>query len=221
MGSTIRPIGDVPSIRDEVERLLAAAIISGELEPAQLVTAPNLATRFEVSATPVREAMINLEKRGLVESVRYKGFRIRGMDDSELREIVEVRQWLEGPAMALVARGADRERIGSFRERADDIVAAALESDLTRFLDADHEFHLGLLRLAGNARLLQVVTELRGKTRLVGLAGMSGTDELRTSADEHHTLLDLLLSGDGEGADLFMRRHIAHVLGWWSGKPES
>ncbi len=218
--SAIGPLGDVTSIRDAIVQALEAAIVTGELEAGALASAPELAGRFGVSPTPVREAMIDLEKRGFVESVRYQGFRIRGMDDRELRDIVQVRQWLEGPAMALAAREADRSSLEEFRGGAQRIVEAAHSSDLKQFLDADTDFHLGLLRLSGNDRIVEVVAELRAKTRLVGLAGMTGTDELLGSAEEHELLLDLLIAGDAEGADLFIRRHVAHVLGWWSGRPE-
>src|SRR5690606_8605969 len=58
------PIRPSQSLRDRVESTLAAAIISGEMPPGELYSAPVLAARFQVSATPVREAMLNLEKRG-------------------------------------------------------------------------------------------------------------------------------------------------------------
>lgn len=61
------PIGKLrqaSSLRQQVEEEIAAAIVSGEMAPGELVSAPTLAARFEVSATPVREAMLNLEKRG-------------------------------------------------------------------------------------------------------------------------------------------------------------
>lgn len=221
MSSVIGPLGKVPSIRDAVEAALSEAIVSGELETGELVTAPNLAGRFGVSATPVREAMINLERRGLVDSVPQKGFRVLGMGSAEIEEIVRIRQWLEGPAMALVARVATRAEIESFREAAADTVAAARESDLGQFVAADNAFHLGLIALAGSPRLVDTIAELRGSMRHIGLSGMAGTDELRASAEDHHVLLDLLATGDAEGADLFTRRHISDVVGWWSGRTES
>jgi DNA-binding GntR family transcriptional regulator len=218
MSSAIRPLGKVPSIRDAVEAALDEAIASGELESGVLVTAPNLAGRFGVSATPVREAMINLERRGLVESVPQKGFRVLGMGSAEVQQILQIRGWLEAPAMALVARSASREQLEAMRPVADETVSAARESDLAHFVAVDNAFHLGLAALTGSPRLVELIAELRGRMRLVGLSGMSGTDELVASAEDHHVLLDLLLAGDAEGADLFTRRHIGDVVGWWSGR---
>ena len=64
------------SLREEITELLRAAVMAGELQPGVTYSAPSLAEQFGVSATPVREAMLDLEKEGLVEIVRNKGFRV-------------------------------------------------------------------------------------------------------------------------------------------------
>ncbi|WP_211659136.1 GntR family transcriptional regulator [Phytoactinopolyspora halophila] len=208
------------SLRSEVERKLSAAIVSGELEPGTLVTVPTLAAQFEVSATPVREAMLDLEKRGFVEPVRNKGFRVTHVGENDLREIVQVRRWLEVPAMRITAANFPAARLDEYRQMADRIVTAAAAADFPEYLAVDTAFHLSLLELTGNQRLVDMVAELRRQTRLVGLASLKDTVELERSAHEHHTLLDLLSSGQGEQAESLMHQHIGHVLGWWAGRPE-
>jgi DNA-binding GntR family transcriptional regulator len=213
-------VGPVGSLRAEVERSLSAAIISGELEPGTVVSVPALAAQFDVSATPVREAMLDLEKRGFVESVRNKGFRITDVGDDDLREIVQVRRWLEVPAVALVAGAFPAARLDEFRALAGRIIDAAAAGRLADYLAADTEFHLELLRLTGNERLVRLVGELRSQTRMVGLADLRDTVELEKSAHEHLVLLDLLVAGDSAAAEELMHRHIGHVVGWWAGRPE-
>ncbi len=208
------------SLRDTIEHSLSAAIISGELAPLTLVSVPTLAARFGVSATPVREAMLNLAKRGFVQPVRNKGFRVTNVSEQDLRELVQVRRWLEGPAMRIAAEILSGQPVDRFRALADTISAAAARSDFNEFLAADSEFHLALLELAGNERLLELVSELRRQTRLVGLATLSHTVELEMSANEHHVLLDLLVAGRGEDAEKLIFTHIGHVIGWWAGLPE-
>jgi DNA-binding GntR family transcriptional regulator len=219
-GPRFQRVGPVGSLRAEVERSLSAAIISGELEPGTVVSVPALAAQFDVSATPVREAMLDLEKRGFVESVRNKGFRITHVGDDDLREIVQVRRWLEVPAVALVAGAFPAERLDEFRALADRIIGAAADGRFADYLAADTEFHLELLRLAGNERLVRLVGELRSQTRMVGLADLRDTVELEKSAQEHLLLLDLLVAGDAAAAEELMHRHIGHVVGWWAGRPE-
>ena len=72
------------SIRERVGRALRAAIVSGEMEPGTVYSAPSLGARFGVSATPVREAMIDLVREGLVEIVPNKGFRVTAIDEADL-----------------------------------------------------------------------------------------------------------------------------------------
>ncbi|MFE1904847.1 GntR family transcriptional regulator, partial [Streptomyces gardneri] len=67
-------------LRDQVAHALRAALISGELRPGVVYSAPTLAEDFGISATPVREAMLDLAREGLVEPVRNKGFRVTEVD---------------------------------------------------------------------------------------------------------------------------------------------
>ncbi len=214
--TAIRQLEPPLSLRDTVEKSLSAAIISGELAPGSLVSVPTLAGRFGVSATPVREAMLNLEKRGFVEPVKNKGFRVTSVSEADLREIVQVRSWLETAAMQPVSDRLQTEPVDTYRALADGIVRAAENNDFASFLAADIAFHLALLGLTGNRRLVDMVSELRGQTRMVRLASMANTTELKQSADEHHQLLDLLVAGDVAEAEVLMHRHVGHVIEWWS-----
>ena len=218
--STIGPVAVSASLRGTVEDAVAAAIVSGELAPGTLVTAPTLAARFGVSATPVREAMLNLQKRGFVDAVRNKGFRITDVSEQDLWEIVRLRQQLEGPPMREIARTLQPEAAGELRVLAQEIVDAAGAADLPAYLAADMAFHLRLLELHGNRRLIAIVKDLRQQTRMVGLAGMIGSAQLARSAAEHHLLVDLLEQRDGRGAEALLTAHIGHVLGWWNGRSE-
>jgi len=218
--SAIVELSHPASLRDRVESSLASAIISGELEPGTLVSVPVLAAQFAVSATPVREAMLNLEKRGFVESVKNKGFKVTEVSAQDLREIAQLRSWLEAPAMRLVAERLRTESLEQYRELATRITESAARGDLEAYLAADSAFHTALLSLTENERLVELVTELRHQTRMVGLADLRPSEELLRSASEHQDLLDLLALGDGEAAERFMRHHIGHVLGWWAGLEE-
>lgn len=100
------------------------------------------------------------------------------------------------------------------------IVQAADLADIASYLLADADFHLSLLELFGNRRLVEMVRDLRQQTRMVGLVNMIGTDELARSAAEHHQLMDHLEQRDGRGAEQLLHSHIGHVLGWWNGRLE-
>ncbi|WP_353647754.1 GntR family transcriptional regulator [Nakamurella sp. A5-74] len=212
------PAGE--TLRARVSRELTAAVVSGELAAGTLVTVPTLAVQFGVSATPVREALLELEKRSFVEAVKNKGFRVTEVGSRELAELAEVRLLLEPPAMYRLAGHLPAQQAEEFRSLAAAMTTAIADADLATWLEADQRFHLGLTELLGNAMLVTVIGDLRGRTRLVGLAGMLASQELARSAEEHHELLDRLLTGDAAGAEALMRTHIGHTVGWWSGRAE-
>ncbi|MEU1629952.1 GntR family transcriptional regulator [Streptomyces sp. NPDC020096] len=203
-------------LRDKVADALHAALIAGELRPGVVYSAPALAADFGVSATPVREAMLDLAREGLVEPVRNKGFRITEMTESDLDQYTEIRALIEVPTVGRVASIADPERLRELRPVAEEIVTSARAHDLIGYLDADRRFHLGLLALAGNARLVESVDELRKRSRLYGLTRLDERGELVSSAEEHLELLDLVAAGDVEGAEACMARHLGHVRSLWA-----
>ncbi|EPH41554.1 GntR family transcriptional regulator [Streptomyces aurantiacus] len=203
-------------LRDQVAHALRAAMISGELRPGEVYSAPGLAEDFGVSATPVREAMLDLTREGLVEPVRNKGFRVTEVTEKDLDQYTEIRALIEIPTVGQVTRTATREELEALRPVAEEIVRAAREHDLIGYLEADRQFHLSLLALSGNDRLVETVGDLRKRTRLYGLSTLDERDRLIPSAEEHLELLELMLAGDAEGAEACMRRHLGHVRSLWA-----
>ena len=204
------------SLREQVEEALSSQIITGEIQPGAVLTAPSLG----VSATPVREALLTLQRRGFLEPIRNKGFRVTDVSLDELRQLAEVRLLLECPPMREIAGRIPSAAQTELREIAEEIVAAGAEGRLQDYLAADTRFHLLLIELVGNDHLTRLVRELRQQTRLGGLATLAESEVLVESSKEHARLLDLLASGDGEGAEALMRTHIGHVPGIWSGNRE-
>lgn len=205
------------SLRDEITQLLRAAVMAGELEPGMTYSAPSLAEQFGVSATPVREAMLDLDKEGLVEIVRNKGFRVTTPTAKELDDITELRALVEIPTIrALAERGVAPPDLARLRPLAAEIEAAAGRRDFVAHVALDLEFHLALLELAGNPRIVELVRSLRMHSRLYGLRDESHREALFASWHEHAELLDRIEAGDAEGAEAVMRSHIGHVRGIWA-----
>ncbi|HEV2784169.1 MAG TPA: GntR family transcriptional regulator [Actinophytocola sp.] len=204
------------SLREQVANALRAAMISGQLQPGVVYSAPALATTFGVSATPVREAMLDLAKEGLVEAVRNRGFRVTELSERDLDELTELRMLIEVPTTARLAGRLDRAAIAELRELSAAIEAGAAAGDLIAYLDADREFHLTLLGHAGNRHLVDLVGELRSRARLYGLGRLAESGVLVDSAREHTTLVELLERGDPDAAESLIRHHIQHVRGSWA-----
>ncbi len=207
-----------PSMRESIVGMLRAAVISGDLQPDTTYSAPTLAEQFGVSATPVREAMIDLSKEGLIEVVRNKGFRITEPTERDLDELVDIRMLIEVPVARRIAEsGVDRTRLEALRPLARAIEDAAEAHDLIGYVSADLDFHSALLALAGNTALVDTVRTLRARSRLYGIKALADAGALGDSAREHSAMVDLALAGDGPGMEELMRKHIGHVRGIWAG----
>jgi DNA-binding GntR family transcriptional regulator len=208
------------SLREEVANALRAALVAGQMRPGTVYSAPALAARFDVSATPVREAMLDLAKEGLVEVARNKGFRVTELSDDELDEITELRELIEVPTVTKLVGVVDPPAFVRLRPLALRIVESARAGDLIGYVEADRRFHLELLSLAGNTRLVETVGDLRKRSRLYGLTQLAQRGQLLASAEEHLRLLDLLDGNDAGAVEALMRHHLCHVRGSWAGRPE-
>ncbi|MFH8466368.1 GntR family transcriptional regulator [Streptomyces sp. NPDC017991] len=208
--------GKKPSYRERVADALRAALVAGELRPGEVHSAPALAARFGVSATPVREALLDLAKEGLVDTVPNKGFRVTAVSDKQLDEYTHIRSLIEIPTTVGLATSAVPADLAALRPVAQEIVTAAAAGDLIAYVEADVRFHLGLLALAGNEHLVAVVGDLRKRSRLYGLHALVEAGRLEASAEEHLEILDALVARDEEAVRAVMTRHLGHVRGLWA-----
>lgn len=205
------------SLREQALVIVRQAIVSGEIGPDEIYSASALASRLGVSNSPVREAMLTLVNQGILEPVRNRGFRIVPISEHDLDEIGEMRRMLEVPAVvALIDRARD-EDIEALRPVAAEIEAAARTGDVALFLETDRRFHLSLLALGGNTRLVETVAQLRDQTRLYGVGTLAEQGVLQRTAPEHFQLLDAVLARDPDRAEAVMTRHLDHIRGEWAG----
>ncbi|MER6070774.1 GntR family transcriptional regulator [Streptomyces sp. NPDC001817] len=221
-----RPAAALPqlksvSLREQAREALRTRIVLGEIEPGRVESVINVAAELGVSVTPVREAVMDLANLGIVEIIRNRGFRVPVLTDHDLDEIFRLRTMLEAPAMSEVTELLDGQSVPQFRQLAERITEAARDGDLTSFLDLDRQFHLGLLELLGNRRLVSMVGRLRDQARMQGLQKLANQGELTRSGEEHIEIVDAIESGAAELAAHLMRRHLAHSRGIWAGRAEN
>ncbi|MGE6738248.1 GntR family transcriptional regulator, partial [Streptomyces sp. NPDC059900] len=204
------------SLRDQVLALVRQALVSGEIRPGDIYSAAALATRLGVSSSPVREAMLTLVSEGLLEPVRNRGYRVIPLSEHDLDEVYTMRLLLEVPGTLRAAANAKPEDIARLGIIADEIERTARDGDVAGFLDADRRFHLDLLELCGNRRLVSTVAAMRDQTRLYGLEALAEQGTLDNSAHEHHEILDAITRDDTEGLERLMRQHLEHTRSDWA-----
>ncbi|MFF7448120.1 MULTISPECIES: FCD domain-containing protein [unclassified Streptomyces] len=205
----VRPVVRRASVRGQILDALRTALVSGELTPGEVYSAPALGDRFGVSATPVREAMQQLALEGAVEVVPNRGFRVVERGARELAELAEVRALIEVPVMLRLARAVPAERWAELRPLAETTVRAASSGCRVTYAESDRAFHRAVLALAGNDQLVQIAEDLhrRAQWPLVGAPAFRGRAELVADAAEHTALLDALIAGDVETVRVLVEEH--------------
>jgi DNA-binding GntR family transcriptional regulator len=168
-----------------------------------------LAEQYGASRTPIREAVLELEAKGLVEITRGVGFSVCELSPKEWADAVEVREMLEVPAMKSLAGRLSAEEIAEARSILDRIERAALANDIVEYLESDEEFHLFLIALAGNPKLTQIVSMLRDTQRVPGLAHIAEERQLGSRHFEHVEILDAIEASDSERVAELVRSHLA------------
>ncbi|SEO65260.1 DNA-binding transcriptional regulator, GntR family [Actinacidiphila rubida] len=200
------------SVRDQVLDALRAAILGGQLAPGSVHSGPELAVRYGVSATPVREAMQLLAQEGAVEVLPNRGFRVASRSARDLAELAEVRALLEVPVVLGLARTLPSSRWQGLRPLAEATVAAAAGGDRSVYAEADRAFHRALLELSGNVQLVAVADDLhrRAQWPLAEAPRVPPRQgAMLADATEHRVLLDALIAGDVVTVEALAREHFS------------
>ncbi|AJE81040.1 GntR family transcriptional regulator [Streptomyces albus] len=210
-GEPPRPVVTRSSVRGQVLAGLRIALVEGELLAGEVYSAPALAERFGVSATPVREAMQQLAAEGAVEVMPNRGFRVLRRSPRELTELAEVRALIEVPVMLDLARTVPPEGWSALRPKAEATVRAAAQGDFAGYAECDRAFHRAVLALSGNQQLVQVAEDLHRRSQwpLAGGSTPRGRADLLADAAEHTALLDALMARDLSVVQSLVREHFA------------
>jgi DNA-binding GntR family transcriptional regulator len=187
---------------DMVAALIRELIITGELTAGVQLRQRELADRFGVSQTPVREAMRRLESEGLILGDTHRGFTVVEPDDGRVEENFQIRAALESLGASLAARKIDAagiERLAGLNTR-----MQALADDDPRYAELNREFHFTLYEYAHSPLLLSLM-------RLLWASLHGGPRVVRThaeSASQHEAILDALRAGDAAAASARTYQHI-------------
>lgn len=210
----------VSNLRERARIAIRTSIITGELQPGQLYTVGAFAEMLQVSATPVREALGDLEQVGLVKIMRNRGFVVTELTDHDLDEVFQIRLMLESGALTQVAGHVPDDDLKACREMAQQSKQAVADDDLHRFLSLDRDFHLRLIASLGNQRLVDLLGQLRDQTRLFGIRALADAHRLEASANEHVELVEAVARGDVPEVRRVIAKHLKHTRGAWAGRSE-
>lgn len=220
---TVQPDISRRALRDQVHDRILAMLLGGELAPGERLSIDTVARDLQVSPTPVREAMVQLERTGLVTREALKGYRVAPpLDAEQLGELFDARIALEVAAAELAARDAERllptlEAAQARHRTASEAVVVAHERggtmpvEITQaYFDADREVHAAIFRHAGNRYLLAMYDDLGALTHRMRQAALRGPDDVHEAVAEHEAMVAAFRDCPAAAVDA-VRTHVANV----------
>jgi DNA-binding GntR family transcriptional regulator len=183
-------------------------IIKGEYPPGRQLIEQELAKTFQVSRTPIREALFALERDGLVERSRNCGARVVSFTPDDVEQIYEIRKSLECLSVRTAARNLSLHDLLEFERRFTALRECEGEEWTPQQLAVDQEFHWLIVSHSGNRRLiayLENVSLLLDSLRALVQPYTQGT---KRRADEHIEIVRALARRDAEAAERLLASHI-------------
>lgn len=201
---------------------LRQQILSGQFVPGERMVELELAAQLAVSRTPIRIALAELEKEGLLERLPTRGFRVRRFTVDEIANAVDVRGVLEGMAARSAAeRGLSAEITTRLKDcitegqlLLEKAAAAGHMIDAARWVPMNANFHASLVEAANNSTLTSALAHV-SKTPMAGAGALSLNGVLplleyrfiQRAQTDHEDVLAALLAGEGARAEALMREH--------------
>lgn len=199
------------TLGEHVLRQIQSAIVKGELAPGSKISEPELARAYGISRGPLREALHRLEGQKLLVRVPHVGARVVSLSRAELVELYQIRESLEGLACRLAAERMSADEIETLRGvlRAHEQDEAFQAGRGYYLQEGDFDFHYRVVQGSGNRLLIRMLCdELYQLARLYRIQYSATPNRPAQAFAEHHRILDAIAEGDGELAELLMRRHI-------------
>lgn len=209
---------DVPSMNPErsnatrVYLALKEAIVANRFAPGEALVEQKLADLYQVSRTPVREAIQRLAKDGLVEMVPRRGAVVARISLEDAIEIFRMREALEGMAARLAAPVMPEEEIDRLRRALEVATALPDGQRLQAMYEAGGLIHEAVLRASGSQRLRAAVNQLLDQITRLRVLAISAKGRIELSYEQHLAILAALDKRDPDVSELEMRRHLRSTL---------
>ncbi len=199
------------TVKDSVVKTLRDEIISGDLVPGQYLRLEEIAARYDVSTTPVREALRDLEAEGLVTIFPHRGAVVTQLSPGELQDIYDIRVVLEEMATRLAVPLMTEDNLAELTSLVDQMESNI--DDVVSVVELNHQFHLALYAASGRSHLCELNRILRYRTQhyLHVFIVEVEVGHLPRTQGEHRAILEACQRGDAEQAAALVREHVAQV----------
>ena len=196
---------------EQVCEKIRDSILHGEIKSGDKLGEEDLAQRFQLSRTPIREAIRQLEVEGLVARTRYVGVTVRQLTPAELIELLDIREVLEGLVARLATRQMDAKSLARLRTTFKQMSSAVKSGNVERYLEEALAFRRILVSCCHSKTLGQYVMSIENRLRLMGQRTAQIPGRMAAAIDDHGRLLDAIERGDPHSAEQLNRKRIEAI----------
>jgi len=197
-------VDGLSSIVDQLEE----DIVFGRRRPRERLVEEDLLTTFKAKKHVIRQALVDLEQKGLVERIRNKGAVVRDYSPDEVRHIFSVRRLLEGEAVRQIPLPAPPDVIKALEDVYTEHADAVEAGDLHRAFRSNITFHQVLFAACGNPYLAEAIEQFAFKSHAIRSYSLANPELLRNARDHHRALIDAMRDGDREALIDVTIRHL-------------
>lgn len=199
------------SVREKIYHELREQITYCRLNPGERLVEANLASNFNSSRSPIREALRQLESEGLITFARNRGYTVSKLSVKQVDEIYNIRWLLEGYAARLSAEKASKSDVQYLSDLNGKLKEAVRENDLKGWLQANTLFHTFFYENCGNENLCNILKTLQLRIHRYKFIIISIPGHFQTYLNQHHGILKACKNNDGEAAEQYMKHHIRTI----------
>lgn len=194
-----------------VTEMIHLDIVEGRLPPESRLKVNELAQRYGVSPSPVREALQQLQTEGIVVLMPNRGAIVRGIDPIEFTHMMHVRAAIEGMQARICASIADSRLINTLERLAHQFRDGTQEEIAVRH-DTNRAFHLAINTADGSQVAPEIIERVSNMMAAVRRAWPFGEERVAAAAEEHFEILAAIRAGDGPAAEEAARYHVLNGL---------
>ena len=189
------------SLAGQVYEIIKKDIITCTFKPGQQIAQQQLADRYSVGVTPVREALQKLTREGLIQPIPRFGYLVTPITVADVAEVFELRTILETAAARLAALRATPEQLEHLSELASSTYIFKVRDSYSDFLVHNREFHVAVALASGNRRLVASVAQVMDEMTRMFHLGLDVKDSAGEMRDEHQELVEMLRRKDPVSAE--------------------
>jgi len=195
------------TLREKILEHIRDAIISGSLKAGSKVSEPELAERYGISRTPIREAFRQLESEGYLTVIPRRGAVVSEFSQKDVEDFYAIKSILEGYAARQACKNLTDKELDKLQANNDRLSELAEHNDIKVFFRIHNDFHDMFIKAADNEKLRELITSVVTRFQRLRFMSLSLPGRMKIVVHEHGKIIEAFRRRDAEAAEMLVRKN--------------